>query len=280
MGIRFEIQQVSQRTIAVIDEQLASNASAILLDDYIVAVDATMRPDTSYTFRSMLEEKYQRPVKYLCVTHYHGDHVFGLKSFRDVTLFASAYIVENMRRRMSSDWAPQALAARKKEDPTVAEWIDDVEFIFPSVLLYQKIDLVNRDRLIEFHCAGGHTNCSVYGYYPDEKVLFAGDLIFADQIPYAGDKTCNPEQWIATLKTWLNWEIVHVIPGHGPVAGMAEIKKHLNFFELLKKATLDTIQAGKEPQDITMPTTYTISEKERWLVESTKKHWYEFYKTA
>ena len=280
MGIQFEIQQVSPRTIAAIDEQLASNASAILLDDFIVAVDATMRPDTSHTFRLMLEEKYQRPVKYLCVTHYHGDHVFGLKSFRDVTLFASAYIVENMRRRMSSDWAPQALAARKKENPTAAEWIDDVEFIFPSVLLYQKIDLVNQNRRIEFHCAGGHTNCSVYGYYPDEKVLFAGDLIFADQIPYAGDKTCNPEQWIATLKTWLNWEIVHVIPGHGPVAGMAEIKKHLNFFELLKKATLDTIQAGKEPQDITMPTTYTVSEKERWLVESTKKHWYEFYKTA
>ena len=173
MGIRFEIHQVSQRTIVVIDEQLASNASAILLDDFIVAVDATMRPDTSHTFRLMLEEKYQRPVKYLCVTHYHGDHVFGLKSFRDVTLFASAYIVENMQRRISSDWAPQALAVRKKEDPTAAEWIDDVEFIFPSVLLHQRMDLVNQGRLIEFHHAGGHTNCSVYGYYPDEKVLFA-----------------------------------------------------------------------------------------------------------
>lgn len=280
MGIHFEIQQVSQRTIAVIDEKLASNASAILLDDYIVAVDATMRPDTSHTFRSMLEEKYQRPVKYLCVTHYHGDHVFGLKSFRDVTLFASTHIVENLRRRMSSDWTPQALAAWKKEDPAAAEWIDDVEFILPSVLLSQRIDLVNQDRLIEFHHAGGHTSCSVYGYYPDEKVLFAGDLIFAGQIPYAGDVTCNPEQWIATLKTWLNWEIVHVIPGHGPVAGMAEIRKHLDFFELLKKATLDAIHAGKEPQDITMPTTYIVSEKEQGLVERTKKRWFEFYKTA
>src|SRR5512139_322706 len=153
MGIHFEIQQVSQRTIAVIDEQLASNASAILLDDYIVAIDATMRPDTSHAFRSMLEEKYRRPVKYLCVTHYHGDHVFGLKSFRDVTLFASAYIIGNMQRRMSSDWAPQALEARTQQDPSAAEWIDEVEFIFPSVLLHQRIDLVNRDRCIEFHYA-------------------------------------------------------------------------------------------------------------------------------
>ena len=280
MGIHFEIQQVSPRTIAVIDGQLASNAGALLLDDYIVAVDATMRPDTSQTFRSMLEEKYQRPVKYLCVTHYHGDHVFGLKSFRDVTIFASAHIVGNMQRRMSTDWSPQALAARKKGDPTAAEWIDDVEFIFPSVLLHQGIDLFNKDRRVEFHHSGGHTSCSVYGYYPDEKVLFAGDLIFAGQMPFAGDVTCDPEQWMAVLRTWLNWDIVHVIPGHGPLTGMAEIKKQLDFFELLKKATLDVIQAGREPQDISMPATYAVSEKDQWLVESTQKHWYEFYKTA
>jgi cyclase len=181
---------------------------------------------------------------------------------------------------MSSDWAPQALAARKKEDPAVAEWIDDVEFVFPSVLFHQRIDIVNQGRFIEFRHAGGHTSCSVYGYYPDEKVLFAGDLIFAGQIPFAADVTCNPEQWITTLKTWLNWEIVHVIPGHGPVAGIAEIKKHLDFFESLKKATLDAIQAGKEPQDITMPTTYTVSEQEQWLGNGIKKRWFEFYKTV
>jgi glyoxylase-like metal-dependent hydrolase (beta-lactamase superfamily II) len=280
MGIHFEIQQVSPRTVAVIDEKLPSNAGAILLDDYIVAVDATMRPDTSRTFRSMLEEKYQRPVKYLCVTHYHGDHVFGLKSFRDVTIFASGAIVENMRRRMSSDWSPQGLAAWKKGDPAAAEWLDDVEFIFPSVFLYQRIDLVNRDMLVEFHHAGGHTSCSVFGYYPDEKVLFAGDLIFAGQMPFAGDVTCNPEKWMAALKTWLGWEIEHVIPGHGPVTGMTEIRKHLDFFELLKKATLDVIHAGKEPQDITMPGTYIVSEKEQGLVERTKKRWFEFYKTT
>ena len=142
------------------------------------------------------------------------------------------------------------------------------------------MDLVNQGRLIEFHHAGGHTSCSVYGYYPDEKVLFAGDLIFAGQMPFAADVTCNPEQWIAVLKAWLSRDIVHVIPGHGPVAGMAEIRKHLDFFELLKQATLDAIQAGKEPQDITMPATYTVGEKEQWLVERTRKHWYEFYRTA
>lgn len=280
MGIQFEIGQVSPRTVAVIDGAPPSNAGAILLDDYIVAVDATMRPDTSLTFRSMLEGKYQRPVKYLCVTHYHGDHVFGLKSFRDVTIFASAGIVANMRRRMSADWSPQGMAARKETDPSAAEWIDDVEFIFPSVLLHQRMDIVNHDRHVEFHHAGGHTSCSVFGYYPEEKVLFAGDLIFAGHMPFAGDDTCNPEEWMAVLRTWLGWEIEHVIPGHGPVTGKAEIRKQLDFFESLKQATLDVIHAGKQPQDIPLPVTYTVREKDQWMLEITKKRWFEFYKTT
>jgi glyoxylase-like metal-dependent hydrolase (beta-lactamase superfamily II) len=280
MGIQFEIQQLSQRTVAVVNEKLASNAGAVLMDDYIVAIDATMRPDTAHTFRVMLEEKYHRPVKYLCVTHYHGDHVFGLKSFRDVTIFASAHIVENMRRRMNSDWTPQGLAARKNADPAAMEWIDDVELIVPPVLLYDGMDIVDRDKHVEFRHAGGHTSCSVYGYYPEEKVLFAGDLIFACQIPFAADLTCNPEQWIATLRTWSSREIAQVIPGHGPVAGKAEIEKQLAFFESLKKATLDAIRAGKGPQDIIIPTTYNVRKEEHGMVEMTQKRWYEFYKAA
>jgi cyclase len=277
MGIDFEIQHVSKNTVAVIDENLASNAGAILLDDCIVAVDVTMRPDTARTFRAMLEDNYHRPVKYVCVTHYHGDHVFGLTSVKDVTLFGAWPIAENIRRKMISDWTPQALAAWKKEDPTVAAWADEVELIIPPMLFHQRLDLINRDKIIEFYHVGGHTSCCVYGYYPDEKILFAGDLIFSGQMPFAGDATCDPEQWMASLKTWLTWDIARVIPGHGPVAGMDEIKKHLEFFELMKAATLDIVKAGKEPHDIEIPAVYEAGGMEAGLLERTKERWHEYY---
>ncbi|CAG0930344.1 Metallo-beta-lactamase type 2 [Thermoflexales bacterium] len=278
MGIHFELQQVSPRTVAVVDEQLASNAGALVLDDYIVAVDATMRPDTARTFRALLEETYRRPVKYLCVTHYHGDHVLGLKAFKDVTLFASAPLVANMQSRMKSDWTPEALAAWKVEDPAAAEWLDEVELIIPPLLLHNRLDIVNREKVIEFHQAGGHTSCSTFGYYPDERILFAGDLIFAGQLPYAGDVTCDPERWITTLKTWLTWDIAKVIPGHGPITDQGEIQKQLEFFEALKSATRETLAARKEPQDIIMPTLYTVDKEGHWLVERAQKHWYEYYR--
>jgi glyoxylase-like metal-dependent hydrolase (beta-lactamase superfamily II) len=204
--------------------------------------------------------------------------VLGLKSFKDVTLFASAHIVANMKVRMNSDWTPEGLAAWKAEDPAVAEWINDVEIIIPPMLIHQRLDIADHAKVIEFYQAGGHTSCSIFGYYPAEKILFAGDLIFAGQMPFAGDASCDPEQWMATLKTWLNWEIDKVIPGHGPLTDKREIRKQLEFFEALKCATLDALAAGKGPQDIVMPPRYTVEPKEQWLLERTQQRWHEYYR--
>lgn len=275
MNNSIALQQVSKSTVAAIDPRLTSNCGAILLDDFIVAIDAGMRPFAARIFRETLEETYQRPVKYVCVTHYHQDHVFGLSPFKDVTLFGSAQIAENLRK--SPDWSPQALERRKKDDPTAAEWLDAVEFIIPSVLFHQRMEILNQDKVIEFVHSGGHSSCSVYGYYPDEKILFSGDLIFAGMFPFAGDKTCDPEKWIATLKKWLKMDIDHVIPGHGPVTGLDEVRRQLEFLEVLKQNTLKAITAGKNYADIDLPAVYPVTEHARWFADKTQRQWYKFY---
>jgi hypothetical protein len=44
MNDPIHLQQVSKSTVAAIDPRLGSNAAALILDDFIVAVDAGMRP--------------------------------------------------------------------------------------------------------------------------------------------------------------------------------------------------------------------------------------------
>ncbi len=277
--MNLEVQTVSQATVAVVDVdgQLRSNAGAVLFDDFIVAVDGTMWPGTARTFRATLQDRYRRPVKYLCVTHYHGDHVFGLTSFKDAVIFASPQLAANMRQRMSAEWSPEAFAEWKQQDPTVQEWIDEVEFIIPPLLVHQRMDIADGDQIVEFHYVGGHTSCSVAAYYPSEKILFAGDLIFAERLPYAGDPTCDPEQWIAALKAWLKLDIARVIPGHGPVTDTSEIQRQVEFLERLKAATIDAIRAGKAPAEIVMPDTYTINAEKQWSVEQAQQRWHAYY---
>jgi cyclase len=268
------LQQVTRSAVAAVDARLQSNAAAIVLDDFVIAVDAGMRPYAARSFREQLESTYRRPVRYVCVTHKHADHTFGLTAFRDVTVFASRRLAESLER--SADFEPENLAAMRQNDPDGGEWLDEVERVVPTVRFEGRMDIANHGRVAEFHHSGGHTDCSVYGYLPDERVLFSGDLIFAAMFPFAGDATADPEAWISTLRQWTSMAIDHVIPGHGPVSGPQEIVKHLEFLETLKQNTLGAIAAGKSAPEIVLPSTYPAVDMP-WFTERTLRRWHEYY---
>jgi cyclase len=271
---KIALQQVTESAVAAIDPRLRSNAAAIILDEFIVAVDVGMRPYAARLFREALESTYERPVRFVCVTHCHADHTFGLKAFKDVTLFASRRLAEDLRS--SPDWSPEARAAFKQNEPDGGDWLDEVELVIPSLLIDGRLDVTCNGRTAQFHTAVGHTDCSVYGYLADEKVLFSGDLVFAGMLPFAGDASTDPEQWMATLRSWMTIAIDHVIPGHGPVSGPGEIVRQLEFLEALKENTLAALQAGRGWEDIAVPPIYPVGDM-LWFVEKTRQRWHAYY---
>jgi cyclase len=271
------LQRVTENTVAAIDPRLVSNAAAVALSDFVVAVDAGMRPYASRLFRAAVEETFQRPVKFVCITHYHADHTFGLGPFKDAAVFASWQIVDTLAQ--SPDWSPEARARWRQDDPEGGEWLDEVEFVQPQLLFQQKLEIACGDDLVEFHHSGGHTSCSVYGYYPREKVLLAGDLVFAGSFPFAGDASADPEAWMSTLRTWLEMDIYRVIPGHGPVSGRDEIAKQLEFFEILKRNTLRALETGGDYRDIVLPTVYPPAPEDEWFTGRTLEYWHTYYRS-
>ena len=200
-----------------------------------------MRPYAARLFREALESTYGRPVRFACVTHCHPDHTFGLKAFKDVTIFGSRRLAAALEQ--SPDWSPEARARRKQDDPEGGDWLDEVELVLPSLRFDGRMDIVNKGRLLEFRHSGGHTDCSVYGYLPDEKVLFSGDLIFAGAFPLCRRPDGGPggvDGHSADVDE--HAEIDHVLPGHGPVSGPGEIVRQLEFLEIMKRNTIEAIR--------------------------------------
>jgi cyclase len=273
-GAGIALQRVTASTVAAIDPRLQSNAAAVVLGSFIVAVDVGMRPYASWLFRQALEGTHKCPVRYVCVTHKHADHTFGLSSFKDATLFASRRLAAALEE--SPDFSSEARAARK-EIETDGGWLDEVELVLPAVRFEDRMDISEHGKTIEFHHSGGHTDCSVWGYLPDERVLFSGDLIFAGMFPFAGDTTADPEAWMSTLRLWKTMAIDHVIPGHGPVSGPDEIARQLEFLETLKQNTLAAIATDKGPEDIVLPAMYPIGDRP-WFAEKTLQRWHEYYR--
>ncbi|MBN1814285.1 MAG: MBL fold metallo-hydrolase [Anaerolineae bacterium] len=281
MSIEFELEQVSGRTTAIIDQGgLHSNAGAVALDSFIVAIDPTMIPAAARAFRQKLERQFSLPVKFLLVTHYHADHVFGVAPFKDTCVIGSIELTANILKRKDADWSPEARERWKQSNPEDADLLDGVEILIPTLGFRDRLEIRDGDQVVELCHTGGHTDCSAYVYVPHERVLFAGDLMFAKGFPYAGDPTCDPDRWMGAFRELLSLDFVKLVPGHGPVVGRDEVEKHLAFFEALRDATQEAIGAGEGPDAIEVPEFYGLGEQDAWVRKATLEHWYAFYTGA
>lgn len=281
MNSEFELEQVSERTTAVIVPELRSNAGAVALKDFIVAIDPTMMPLAAGAFRQKLERHFDMPVRFLLVTHCHGDHVFGTAPFKDTCIIGSTELIANILERRDTEWSPEAMERWKQNNPAEdTDWLDEVEILVPTLGFRDRLEIRDGDQVVELYHAGGHTSCSTYAYVPRERVLFAGDLMFAKSFPYAGDPTCDPDRWMDVFRDFLSLDFEKLVPGHGPVVGKDEVEKHLAFFEALKDATKDAIRAGRGHDAIEVPEFYGQDEEDAWGRKATLEHWYAFYKGA
>jgi cyclase len=277
VSIEFELEQVSGRTAAAVAPGLRSNAGAVALHGFVVVIDPTMIPAAASAFREKLELQFGLPVKFLLVTHCHADHVFGAAPFKDTCIIGSTELAANILKRKDTDWSPETLERWKQDEPGVADWLDSVEILVPTLGFRDKLEIRDGDRIVELVHAGGHTSCSTYAYVPHEKVVFAGDLMFAKGFPYAGDSTCDPDRWMDAFREMLSLDFERLVPGHGPVVGKDEVEKHLRFFEALRDATKKAIRADKGPEAIEVPEFYGADDEGAWIRKVTLERWYKFY---
>jgi glyoxylase-like metal-dependent hydrolase (beta-lactamase superfamily II) len=274
---QLKLEKVTERTTAAISK-LDFNAGGIALDNFVIAVDSTMFPLTGRLLRKRMEKKFGLPVKFLFLTHYHGDHFWGVSSFRDMTIVAATPLLQNAIAEREIQ--PAAFERMKENEPEKAHLIDEIDTAFlPNVCFQNKLEIRDGDLTVELYHCGGHTSCSAYAYFPHEKVLFAGDLIFAKEWPWAGDPTSDPELWINALQAMANLDFERLVPGHGPIVGKDEVEMHLALFRQLKKETKAILARGKGVDSMGVPPFYKDSTPGEWVRKDTLKCFYKFYQS-
>ncbi len=267
---------ITNHSLAATSE-LGFIAGAISLDNLIIAIDSTLFPFTSRLFRKEIEQVFKLPVRFLLLTHYHGDHFWGVSSFNDTIIIGSEPIIKNIIAEREIQ--PARFETWKKEEPTKAHFIDEIDTSFlPDITYTDKLKIRDGGLDIELYHCGGHTSCSSYIYFPFEKVLFAGDLIFAKEWPWAGDPTSNPDEWISALQEIMKLDIDFVIPGHGPMVGKEEVEVQLNFLKMLREESIIALENRKSIDDIKVPPFYNDNTTGGWVRKDTLKCFYNFYK--
>ena len=276
-----KLTQVTHRMYANTEGLTGGNVGIILLNQQVVAVDAQY-PVSGKDFRRSIPDVTDNEVSHLLLTHYHGDHVFGSQAFEDCDIVAHKLVKERMKQGLKAEWAPGNLEGLleeiRREKPERAWLYDGLRIVLPTTVFEERFVLTDGVRIEMIH-TGGHTAGSSIVYVPEDRGLFAGDLIFAQTFPWAGDPSTNPDTWIDAFNTMLRLDVEVIIPGHGPVCDKAEVEFQLAFFEAVREEMQRLIAAGASAEEAAKyegyPEFYASETPDRR--DDSLKHWYKFW---
>jgi len=170
------------------------------------------------------------PVRLVVDTHWHSDHVFGNHDFRPATIWGH----ERCRSRLLENGEHQraSLAAAL---PDLAEDIGSLVIDPPDRTFAETAILDVGGRRVDLSYLGrGHTDADIVMVVPDAGVLFAGDLLENDAVPFFGDG--YPLEWPATVERLLALVGGPVVPGHGSIGDRAFVQRQLAEFEAVAAA--------------------------------------------
>jgi glyoxylase-like metal-dependent hydrolase (beta-lactamase superfamily II) len=66
------------------------------------------------------------------------------------------------------------------------------------------------------YSGGAHSPEDILMFVVDDRVLFAGDLLFAGRVPFVG--TADSRGWLSAMSKMIAVNALVVIPGHGPAS--------------------------------------------------------------
>jgi len=222
-----------------------SNNTIIEMKDYLIVVDANF-PSGARLAMADAKKLSSKPVRYVFITHHHGDHDYGsaVWTAEGATTFAWKGVVEEQKRYEPARWKEAA-----KSRPDVAELKRDTAE--PPKQTFDKSPYVLKDatREVQFHFFGwAHTRGDGFAWLPKERVLCTGDA--STNGPYNFTADANIGNWPNVLAQAEKLKPAFVLPGHGPAGGPEILTGQSAFMTELVAAVKQAVAQGKKLDDI------------------------------
>jgi glyoxylase-like metal-dependent hydrolase (beta-lactamase superfamily II) len=213
--------RVFTRRYRFFDQQIG----VVLGDGEALVIDTRSTPAQARELLADIVRLTPFPVRHVVDSHWHYDHAFGNHDFRPATVWGH----ERCRSRLLEDGEEQR-ARVAASIPDLAADVASVVIDPPDRTFAEATAVDVGGRRVDLTYLGrGHTDADIVIVVPDAGVLFAGDLLENDAVPYFGD--AYPIEWPATVRRLLALVGGPVVPGHGSIGDRAFVERQLGDLE-------------------------------------------------
>lgn len=200
------------------NEGNTSNAGFVVTSDGVVVFDALGTPSLGWALLQEIGKITDKPIRYVVLSHYHADHIYGLQAFKDHT---KATIVAQDRAReykendeIADERAGARLAQRRS---ALAPWVDEyTRVVPPDITFTERATITLGDKQFSLIYAGpAHSSSDIMMMVQPDNVLFAGDIVQNGRVPFMNSDDVDTQRWLKSLKEVNELNPTFIIPGHG-----------------------------------------------------------------
>ena len=203
-----------------------SNSAFIVTKNGVLVFDTGSSTVIGQAIKEVIAGVTDLPVRWIINSHAHGDHWLGNAVFKDTV--EHIYSTEQVAARIISDgqdWVDRFFQMTEGASGQSA-------ILPPDTYIDERLELLLGEKKVTLFLSGNsHSPGDILLWLADEKVLFAGDVIYSDRMPSTLDS--NLSQWIELLSVLEEMRAEVVIPGHGEVTdndGVRQLKTLLQAF--------------------------------------------------
>ena len=196
----------------------------------------TSNPLAAQLHVKLLKARSSAPVKYIILTHGHGDHTGGVALWKapDTQVIAQKNQVEflNYQERLNRFFALRNSAQFVFPTPAAMNWPgNEGAKQFATVLFDHKYEFTLGGVKFQVFSTPGETPDHLSVWIPQWKAAFTGDNFYAsfpNIYTLRGTEPRMALDYIHSLDKVLSWKPELLLPSHGPVtSGGAEIAKQV-----------------------------------------------------
>ena len=232
----------------------SSNSGFLVTDEGVLVIDTRQHPRDGEDLIQRIRKVTDKPIKWVVITHFHGDHHFGNAPFKGLgaTIVAQEETATLMKKTFNKEFARRGkFFSSRNYDPK------EVTLVLPDVTFDHEmtIHLGGKDiRLL--YLGPGQNPGDTFVLIPHDRAIYTPGA-FAKRSWANTAFTPSVESWTKLLDQVAGMDVDNVLPAHGDVATRSDVAEMAKFlmdeYAGVKDAVASGVSADEAASKLTFP---------------------------